>query len=338
MKIDPNIFKKYIDDRLISVQKHPEFDYYIYNYTQKAQFDGIDSWTPELKMCRGLILDGEGTVIARPFDKFFNLEQHVSFPSCPFKAYDKADGSLGIMYKNPKGKYCIATRGSFVSEQAIKGTEMLQRVIEEIRERISFDSQWTQLFEIIYPENRIVVDYKGENKLIHLASRNIETGEVIPSGIPLQEYLTPRDNAEGVVLYYENGFMVKVKYEEYKRLHRLVTGVNKKTIWELLRAHQLFEELLDRVPDEFFQWVKDTRHELNNEFEVIEQVVCSHILEEVQGLSTRKEQAFALMKNVEWKEYSGIIFKMLDKQPYEDIIWKMIRPQAEKPFKKDIDT
>lgn len=331
MTIDLSIFDQLITDGLVNVQKHPTDDLFIYNYSQKAQFLG--DWSPELKMCRGLITDSKGNVIARPFDKFFNFEQHLGesslgpIPACPFKAYDKLDGSLGITYQDMSGKYCLATRGSFISDQAIVGTRMLGDFISTHYLKTGY----TYLFEIIYPENRIVVDYGGVSKIVPLAMRNIETGEIKPLGDSIENYETPRDNAEGVVLFYENGFMCKIKYEEYKRLHRLVTGVNAKTIWELLRENQPFDELLERVPDEFYRWVKNTVAELMAKYYAIYNEVVID-LEKIKTLPSRKDQALWLQQN---SKYLSVIFAMTDGKNYREIIWKMVRPRADRPFRED---
>lgn len=37
----------------------------MYNYTAKAQYDKL--WNEVTLQCRGLILDGDGNVVARPF-------------------------------------------------------------------------------------------------------------------------------------------------------------------------------------------------------------------------------------------------------------------------------
>mgnify|MGYP001586199763 CR=1 FL=1 len=55
--IDFGNLQKMVDEKYISVQKHPEVDLWIYNYTQKAQFDRV--WNEETLSCRGLILDKE---------------------------------------------------------------------------------------------------------------------------------------------------------------------------------------------------------------------------------------------------------------------------------------
>lgn len=342
----------------MSCQKHPESDLLIWNYTQKCQF--AKEWTEETMMARGLITDLEGNIKSRPFKKFFNYEEHFGddcklqpLPLEEFTVTEKMDGSLGILYFMPDGEPRIATRGSFTSDQAIKGTQILHKKLRDTKNGfITFDRQYTWLFEIIYPENRIVVDYGKTEDLILLACINTETGEETPVSIidspftkvksydfkdlsKIKEIQEP--NAEGFVIRFKSGVRTKIKFAEYVRLHRLVTGVNAKTIWELLRNDDSFDDLLERVPDEFYEWVKETRKKLENEYEVIDQVICKNIYDEVRILPTRKEQAMSMMGNEQDRQYAGIVFKMLDGEDYKDQIWKMIRPKAEKPWKEDSD-
>lgn len=282
MKIDLAKIQPLIDEKLVSVQKHPTDNLYIYNYTQKAQFR--NEWTPELLMCRGLILDSTGKVIARPYDKFFNKDQHKpeEIPLEEFVAYDKLDGSLGILYRDSRGVLQLATRGSFISDQALIGTNLLLSSMGQygIPETI-FSSRLTYLFEIIYPENRIVVDYKNVSMLVFLGARDIETGKIYtPDYFPdIKQWFesaqvvpddgVARENAEGVVMYFKSGFMCKVKYEEYVRLHRLVTGVTARKVWECLKTGVGTKDMLERVPEEFADWVKKTTKELTSQFESI---------------------------------------------------------------------
>jgi len=62
----------FIDGKYISVQKHPTEDLYLFNYTEKAQYE--HNWTDETRQCRGLIMDGQDHMVSRPFPKFHNLE------------------------------------------------------------------------------------------------------------------------------------------------------------------------------------------------------------------------------------------------------------------------
>lgn len=343
MKVDLAKLQPFIDEKYISVRKHPEEDLWIYDYTQNCQFE--KKWTPETMMCRGLILDAEGNVIARPFDKFFNQGENGDTPhSGNFVAYDKMDGSMGIMYPHAGGtKLSLATRGSFTSDQAIEGTKMLQRYLDNkaIKDSLLRISKYdTYLFEILYPENRIVVDYGGKRELILLAIRGIEDGEITPGRShvfkcvkPVDDFISPRDNAEGVVLYYDDGFMEKVKYEEYVRLHRLVTGVTARRIWDILRNHQddALAELTTRVPEEFKDWVKKTTVDLLKKYNEVE-LYCSKIVNMVGKLPDRKSQAEVIMKS----DYPGICFNILDGTNYEEALWRLLRPVAEKPFKEDL--
>ncbi len=87
--------QSHLDEGHIREVIHPSGTLKLYNYTAKCQYDNV--WTPVTKACRGLIVSSEDTVIARPFPKFFNLEQHdpKDLPNEPFKVFDKLDGSLG---------------------------------------------------------------------------------------------------------------------------------------------------------------------------------------------------------------------------------------------------
>jgi RNA ligase len=90
-KIDQLIAEGYITKR-----PHASGELFIYNYTAKAQYDRL--WTPETMQCRGLILDRDGAIAARPLAKFFNLQEHKeALPAEPFDVYEKLDGSLGIL-------------------------------------------------------------------------------------------------------------------------------------------------------------------------------------------------------------------------------------------------
>lgn len=347
--INQDNLKKMLDQKYISVQKHPEADLFIYNYTQKAQFDRI--WNDETLQCRGLILNAQGQIVQRPFRKFFNLEEHEDLPIEPFEVYEKLDGSLGILYWINDEPF-LATRGSFISDQAVKGTQLLRKYPAEW-----FNPRLTYLFEIIYPENRIVVDYKGMEDLVLLGIIDPHSGAEIDYDWMTNNYKnklkiaqkyaniaenikdiramhgTEEENKEGFVIRLESGMRIKVKFEDYVRLHRLVTGVNARRIWDLLRNDQPLDELLERVPDEFYAWVKNTRNGLVGDFEQVEHF-ATKAYNKVKDLPTRREQAIEIMK--EDRKYSSIVFKMLDGKSYDDIIWKMLRPKHETPFKTEI--
>jgi len=264
----------------ITARKHPRFDLTIYNYTDKAQYGNV--WNEATMNCRGLIADGAGQIVARPFRKFFNLEQLEHDE--PFRArlrdelyevFEKVDGCLGVMYWVDGNPY-LSSRGSFTSDVAAEGNKMLNS--EPYWSCLSgLDPAYTYLFEIVCPTSRIVVDYGGDYRLVLIGAVHTQTGE--EKHIEQIEwpdkaaryaysiascYQDQPENFEGYVVRFESGYRVKIKTTEYVRLHKILTGITERTIWRdyLLPGHSI-EPLLEQVPDEFHQWVLDTVQDLN---------------------------------------------------------------------------
>jgi T4 RnlA family RNA ligase len=332
-----SLLNQMLEERYLNCQKHPSSELYIYNYSAKAQYDRL--WNEVTLGCRGLILDGEGNVIARPFPKFFNLGEYEGqkVPKSTFEVYEKMDGSLGISYVMD-GKIQIATRGSFISDQSVKANELLKSRYYDSVAKMKMGV--TYLFEIIYPENRIVVDYGDEKKLVLLAMIDIETGLDLPLediGFPLVKgydgvndinalKLLEEENKEGFVIKYPDGYRLKVKFEEYVRLHKIITQVSSISIWEYLKTNQSMDEILEQVPDEFYNWIKEKKNEMETQYETIEQIAKS----QMKLFDTRKETAAYIMTC----GYPKVMFDMMDKRDYSRSIWKMLRPIYERPFDK----
>lgn len=349
-KIDIDRFNEYVDKKLINRQEHPKGGLYIWNYTPLAQFSRI--WDDVTLQARGLITDLDGNVVARPFNKFFNYEEYQgSLPAEPFSVHEKLDGSLGILYPQPHNQtLALATRGSFTSDQALKGTQMLWEYFKE------HGTNWikqgyTYLFEIIYPENRIVVDYGNSERLVLLAAISTKDGsELVLESIDYPDIAPavadassidqlrdiPRPNAEGYVVRFDSGLRLKLKYADYVRLHRLLTQVSSKSIWELLKNGQDFAELIENVPDEFYDWIKDTTHKLELSHTNLLQKAHNEF-SRVNGMESRKDMALA-MKEVE-PVTKAMVFALLDGRESQcsDIAWKSLKPKYEQPFKQDID-
>jgi RNA ligase len=139
-----NKLNKLYDEGLVIKQTHPFHNLIIWNYSEKVQYDNLWHTHPLLLQTRGLVTDEFGTIVARPFKKFFNMEEGKHTPTTDFEVFEKVDGSSGIVF-NYKGEWMISTRGSFTSDQAIKGKEMLDKYPTE-----RLDKNKTYLFEIIY--------------------------------------------------------------------------------------------------------------------------------------------------------------------------------------------
>ena len=340
--------EKYYKDGLLHKQTHPRLDLTIWNYSPKVQYERL--WDDITLQCRGLVTNSKGDIVARPFKKFFNYEEHKpeEIPNENYVVYEKMDGSLGILF-NYENEWILATRGSFTSPQAIKGKEILDR-----HDISAWRKDNTYLFEIIYPENRIVVDYGNEEKLVVLGGFHTETGEEIPdsslfwtqdSGFEVATTyktwneifdLLKKDipnNKEGYVVKFKNGFRMKIKGEEYKRLHKVLTNISNRDIFEYVKEGKPLDEILDKVPDEFYNWVKETKHHFEQQFKTIDleyRLIFKNI-REINNITDKKTFAhYALSYS-----NSSILFAMFDDKEYKHMIWKMIYPSYSKPFKKD---
>lgn len=347
MKIDR---EKYIDTGLITEREHPTEPYVIYNYTPECQFS--KAWDEVTMQCRGLILHKEtGEVIARPFPKFFNYEEHVEkerpIPNETPVVLDKRDGSLGILYWGADGVTpYIATRGSFTSEQAIWATAFFRKH----RGDIEFNHAYTYLFEIIFPQNRIVVDYGAYEGLDLLAVHETQTGKVVPIEIGRTALGTPvaqiaftdfdelkarnAKNSEGFVLHFiEADLRLKIKFADYVRLHKVMTGLSEIGLWEMLAEGKDLLQIIAEIPDEMHEWVRSVVSNLLGKFVDIERV-ATQVEMEAKKLPTRKDQAIYITKNA---PQTGVVFAMLDDKNYKPMIWKLVRPRGATTFRKDID-
>ena len=354
MKYNLEVLEEYIEKGLVVKQNHPTLPLSIYNYSRTTQYDGM--WDDITLNCRGLVLDLDGNVIAKPFPKFFNYEEHKpeDIPNETFEVYEKMDGSLGIFF-HYEGEWHMATRGSFTSEQAIKGME--------IAKKYNYDRfcvpGFTYLFEIIYPENRIVVDYGKEERLVLLGIMNpngeeIPYEEIVDDGWDIvMKYKTwgedwktlkneiSKDN-EGYVIRFSGGMRMKIKGDEYVRLHKILTNFSTKDIWELLKNGEDLGAFLERVPDEFDDWVKRTAMNLRYNFHSIDERAGKMHDYFRYGKYNDKEVEPTKKEFAEYvkqfpTELAAVMFKMWDKRPYDYIIWNMIKPKHEKPFRNNGD-
>ena len=329
--IDLAEHRKLESEKYLAIKPHESAPLLIHNYLSKAQYDR--KWTAATLMSRGLVTDLQGKIVARPFGKFFNLNEYIGLygpvPSDePFEVFDKLDGSLGILYQID-GVPAICTRGSFHSDQAKKANEILKTKFAHVK----FDPSITYLFEIIYPENKIVVNYGSKKDLVLLAMIDTETGTDLPLadiGMPIVErfdYPTIEsllqseeiENREGYVVKFASGLRVKVKFDGYKRLHK---NCFRKITWqnhlELLSNGQELD--LATVPDESFDEIKKQGEDLQRRYSAIEEIGRAQYRE----FPTRKEAALYFQKEC---DYPNFMFAILTKKHERDVIWTYVKAE-----------
>jgi putative RNA ligase len=345
-------------------QEHPTEFLAILNYTDKAQVaPKVFADYPSLNQCRGLIYNTEnGEVVARPFPKFWNYGQ-TGAAEIPLDVSvivtDKVDGSLGILYREPgSGRLSIATRGSFASDQALHATQVLRERYPSYRPPVG----QTMLFEIVYPENRIVLDYAGQDDLVLLGSVETRRGYVCSPNMaasssfwrgPMARQLPhqtlaqalaapPRANAEGFVVRYptlDGDKMVKIKQEDYVALHRIVTGLNERTVWEHLKAGKPLQSLLEPLPDEFHPWVRTVALRLQRQVASLSNEIDERYLGYVQQMTLHLLDHQEVDKREAAKIFAGYVkddpqawamFAIRQAKDIEPKLWELAKPEAGK--------
>lgn len=327
-----------IEDGSVSRRPHPSLQLYIYNYSPMASYAG--QWNEVTLNCRGLILDGFGNVVARPWKKFFNLGQ-VNLPiqfDDPVEVMNKMDGSLGIVYPTPDG-FAIATRGSFESEQAIHATKVWQ----EKYTGLVIPKGYTFLFEIVFPSNRIVLDYHGLDDLVLLGAVETATGYYhgpreaaaylgwTGPVVEVFEHRTlsdalgdvERPNAEGFVIRSHN-FMVKIKQPDYLEIHRLVTNITPKNIWKQLSSGLSMEQACSVYPDEFHEYVRSLAEPLQEKYDTRLNELLAEF-SRIDKSGPRKDFALRIVRNPNKKYF----FMWLDERPIRDALWTELQPKEE---------
>lgn len=336
MKISLEILNQYQSQGLLYQQVHPTLPLSIWNYSEKVQYDSL--WDDITLSCRGLVTDDKGNVVARPFRKFFNIEEGKHTPTEQFQVFEKMDGSLGILFFYGD-EWVFASRGSFTSDQALKFKEIFTKKYKTSH----LYTPNTYLFEIIYPENRIVVDYGNIEDVVMLGEINTESGDeldlnhytnsifnVVKEYNGIKDYSSLKslvdNNAEGFVVRFSNGDRMKIKGEEYLRLHRIMTNLSTTSVWEILSTNGKIDEFIKEVPDEFFKKIQDFAFDLSLRYYNLmkEYTECFEIIKN----KTEDRKSFA----EESKRYPhpSLLFGLLDGKDISPMIWKMIKPEFKK--------
>lgn len=377
--LDCDELQREMEAGYITMRRHPNLPLAILNYTNSAMFD--NHWSEVVQMCRGLIIYCDANhypcaycrVISRPFHKFFNLNQtdetkesHLLTLGEP-TITEKMDGWFGIMWslKDCEGAYHygVASRGSFTSTGAEFATQKLQKLVKygAVEE---FPEGYSPIFEIIFKEGKIVVDYPFEG-LVLLGCVNNATGEelsydqlqavwsriagysadnrpwirlVKAHRMSIDDCLvSDKKNFEGFVVSYARPGMypikAKVKLEDYKRLHRLITGVTPQQIWDTIHD-PMAPWLGGNVPSHFRSWATKWRDELYSAFDKEYQKVVKIFIDPTLNLASADLSNSADRKKIveilkaHNSDLAPLVMCMVNGQSYgvHQAVWDRIRP------------
>lgn len=329
-------FDEYVKKGLIRSQTYKDMT--IYQYTEFTQFESL--WNNYTLNARGIVFDNDGVLVQRCIPKFFNYDEPdgIKVEKIMLKeqigvVQEKLDGSLIKITKDQKHGLVITSKASFESDQA--------RMAKEIVDENSYDFKegWTYHFELIHPDNQIVLNYGDEKKLVLLAIIDNKTGKDINiyshelrfekpqlyelGVLPNVNVLNKDGLHEGVVVNY-GSYRLKYKTDEYIRLHRIVTEFTPKRVWEALSSGQRINRM--NIPEEFIKWLDDTEKELLQKHDEL----FNKINQAIADTASMTNKEIALSDDEAIKEMREYIFAVRSKKDVEAKIWKAIKPKGEK--------
>lgn len=315
----------------------------IYTYTDKCVYE--KKWDQITLNSRGHIFDrNTGQCVALPFAKFFNLNEREETKYCNlpwdlgFKAYEKMDGWLGILYRHDN-KYQIATRGSFTSPGAVWATNFLNKEFPNL----SIPEELTLLFEIISPETKIIVNYETAD-LVLIGIYNRFTGEELGIenfeylGFPIckqtefkncnhiQNYIKmfPGNELEGFVVRFNNGLRIKIKSEDYMNRSAILQQITPRGLWKLMLNGRVNADYLYDISQEYLDIALTIIYNLENEYKKIKLEIENDFAKIFVDNETRKnfsEKAKAM-------RHVGAMFSILDNKvdAVDKYILEVIKP------------
>ena len=363
---------QYVREGLVEVRNHKTLPLRLYTHTRRTVLENF--WDEITTKTRGLIVSSDGEIIARPFEKFFNVdttfrpETHISnLPLERPTVAEKLDGSLGILYTWDGLSY-IATKGSFYSEQAEWATKWYHdHVGQDFKKNYYGDvfssvDKWprgyTPIFEIIAESvQHHVVHYHGQEEMILLALINDETGEemgqedlsrwAIRNGMLCAQTYNKslgtvlnedRKNAEGYVISWpregQSPLKVKIKHDSFLALQKMVHAATPQAILEALQSKNV--DLLNT-------WIGQSGDQLGQwvntwvvkiNFKFAEILLKSKAAHD-HALSRNDTRAgFAKYVLKETPEYAAVAFAMLDGKDCKRVVWKLVEKAFEGELSK----
>eukprot|EP01083_Nonionella_stella_P018665 51914_1 len=332
--------------------------YQIFNYFVVT----IPQWDEYNILCRGLILDPTARkVVATSFPKFFNFQEfHHDIRKQLMQLFvaqkgiiqinEKLDGSLGIIfYCDTIKRWRCSTRGSMGSDQAMWATEYLKKH-QKVYHNILVKGH-TYLAEIVYKENKILIDYDFEG-LVLLAAYNDDGYEYKYEYLQqIAEQMFPyfriskrvRFNSvneliqaakdlevskEGWVVAFECGMRVKFKGKEYLALAKVAQNITRTMVQRVIVEDGLSEEaLLNTIPEEFHDTIHDWYVEIWNEITGKSRNVAYDLIAtkelckaDLGKLISGKTGSTGL--EIKWKSSNNGRLTFLARKTVDDSIWK----------------
>jgi RNA ligase len=117
--------------------------------------------------------------------------------------------------------------------------------------------------------------------------------------------------------------MLKYKFAAYVDLHRIIFGMNERTVWEKMVAGETLEQIIEGLPDEIHNFVTETYSQLFGQFSEIWVTAEKDFERAPRGVDRKTFAEYA-----KTQKHPALLFSFLDGKDISPQIWKMIYPKV----------
>lgn len=154
----------------------------------------------------------------------------------------------------------------------------------------------------------------------------VKTHGTFESATALLEFTRPLEGVEGFVVSWPNGHKVKVKAEQYLRIHKVKDLIRTERHIAGLILNEELDDVLPLLDEKDHETVREYGHQLKIAIDVaVSRIEGLVMLAKVLHGDDRKEIAMKFIPNLRFKEDARFIFGALDGRDIrEEVLKKLI--------------
>lgn len=338
-------WKERIQKEPYNIKIKEDENYMLLKYNQLAE---TTDWSSKLvQECRGIILrKSDLKIVCHGFNRFYNegepYASQIDYSTA--KVQEKIDGSIIKVWVDDEQLH-ISTNGAIDAFQVQLSSMVFGACEQTFGDKFVetlFQYSITKnglknylkttnscaMFELVCPENRIVVEY-DEPLLYYLGSRNIETQEEFRDEYLYLQFDTPREynvesnisaikelvetmnGMEGVVVVDAAYNRIKVKNATYLIQHHSIDRIKDIELIEIVLKNEIDEYLATITLPNFKERLLRIKAAMDDIFEWVEITAFG-----ARNILSKKEFAQTFKDNL----YSTLLFKAYDDDNYKEKI------------------
>lgn len=312
-------------------------------------------WSQDNLIFRSSVWDKDGNLISPSLKKFFNLYEKPGLNPTPnslngWAVHEKIDGSTLIATSYNK-QIQIRSRGTFDARGLDNGSEFYELLnrFPEFSEYLLLYSNYSFIFEIVSPSQRIVIDYPElDFYLLHIIDKedySLFDDDHLDHVANLFDFKRPKrysfedfnslvmdvqqwQESEGVVIRNDQ-HLVKIKSLNYLKLHTFKSDLSLKNLLEVyldnpVENSNMFLDFIEKSFD--FECKKMCEGIVQDIFKAKNSIelLLHKVLDFTNLNKSLPRKEFALMAKNGLAEHCSLAFQFLDKNMLDKKTYKRL--------------